>query len=118
MALITCTECGKTISDKAANCIGCGCPMSIIFAVLSGNAKKVEQSEIATLRKIKPQPKLTRYKKCPRCEINVLRAGEHICYVCANGSSVREGSAWGMDVCEEDRRIDFGYLEDGGDDEW
>ena len=28
MALIICPECGKTISDKAAACIGCGCPVS------------------------------------------------------------------------------------------
>lgn len=28
MALITCPECGKQISDKAASCPGCGCPAS------------------------------------------------------------------------------------------
>lgn len=28
MALIVCPECGRTISDKAAACIGCGCPVS------------------------------------------------------------------------------------------
>ena len=28
MALIKCPECGKTISDKAPACIGCGCPVS------------------------------------------------------------------------------------------
>lgn len=28
MALIKCSECGKEISDKAAACIHCGCPMS------------------------------------------------------------------------------------------
>ena len=27
MALIKCPECGKEISDKAANCIHCGCPL-------------------------------------------------------------------------------------------
>lgn len=30
MALITCPECGKTISDKAPACIGCGCPIAAI----------------------------------------------------------------------------------------
>lgn len=30
MALITCPECGKTISDKAPACIGCGCPITAI----------------------------------------------------------------------------------------
>ena len=28
MALIKCTECGREISDKAAHCIHCGCPLS------------------------------------------------------------------------------------------
>ena len=28
MALIKCNECGKEISDKAINCIHCGCPMN------------------------------------------------------------------------------------------
>jgi len=27
MALIKCNECGKEISDKATNCIHCGCPI-------------------------------------------------------------------------------------------
>lgn len=28
MALITCPECGKQISDKAKTCPNCGCPVS------------------------------------------------------------------------------------------
>ncbi len=28
--LITCPECGKKISDQAAACPGCGCPMEVI----------------------------------------------------------------------------------------
>ncbi|WP_291657516.1 zinc ribbon domain-containing protein [Clostridium sp.] len=28
MALIKCTECGKEVSDKAASCPNCGCPLS------------------------------------------------------------------------------------------
>ena len=27
MALITCPECGKEVSDKAATCPNCGCPL-------------------------------------------------------------------------------------------
>ncbi|MES2915676.1 MAG: hypothetical protein V4753_11205 [Pseudomonadota bacterium] len=27
MALISCSECGKEVSDKATNCIGCGAPI-------------------------------------------------------------------------------------------
>lgn len=29
MALIKCKECNKDISDKATNCIHCGCPIEI-----------------------------------------------------------------------------------------
>lgn len=29
MALIYCTECGKSISDKAISCPGCGCPVEL-----------------------------------------------------------------------------------------
>ena len=28
MALIKCPECGKDVSDKAASCINCGCPLA------------------------------------------------------------------------------------------
>ena len=28
MALITCEECGREVSDKAASCVGCGAPIS------------------------------------------------------------------------------------------
>jgi len=30
MALIKCNECGKEISDKATNCLNCGCPVDAI----------------------------------------------------------------------------------------
>lgn len=32
MALIKCSECGKEISDKAAACVNCGCPVSASVA--------------------------------------------------------------------------------------
>lgn len=31
MALITCPECGKQVSDKAAKCPNCGCPSKLFF---------------------------------------------------------------------------------------
>lgn len=37
MALIRCPECGKEISDKASNCINCGCPLSEV--VSSGDVR-------------------------------------------------------------------------------
>ena len=30
MAMIECPECGKSISDKAATCPGCGCPIASV----------------------------------------------------------------------------------------
>ena len=51
MALIKCPECGKEISDKAAACINCGCPVSAMktdstkAAASAGTAKPVSTSE-------------------------------------------------------------------------
>jgi hypothetical protein len=28
MAIITCSECGRAVSDRAAECIGCGAPLA------------------------------------------------------------------------------------------
>lgn len=39
MALINCPECGKEISDKAASCPNCGCPMSRMPRELSEHEK-------------------------------------------------------------------------------
>lgn len=33
MALIKCSKCGKEISDKAAACPGCGCPVEVVSEV-------------------------------------------------------------------------------------
>ena len=30
MAMITCSECGRAVSNKAAACIGCGAPLSAL----------------------------------------------------------------------------------------
>lgn len=42
MAMIKCTECGKELSDKAAVCPNCGCP---IEQILSATAELEEQKE-------------------------------------------------------------------------
>lgn len=41
MALITCPECGKQVSDQAASCPGCGCPLKkdVSFHVEMGSVK-------------------------------------------------------------------------------
>lgn len=33
MALIKCSECGKEVSDKAAACPACGCPVEVVSKV-------------------------------------------------------------------------------------
>ncbi len=40
MALITCPDCGKTVSDRAAACPDCGCPIG----ALQGGVLRVECS--------------------------------------------------------------------------
>ena len=47
MALIKCPECGKMISDKSENCIGCGYPVN-------GNSKTEEEKKV---KKEKPERK-------------------------------------------------------------
>jgi uncharacterized membrane protein YvbJ len=52
MALVSCTECGRDVSDKAAACVGCGAPIGAapVRAAVSG---KVEVE--ATGRRYKNQ---------------------------------------------------------------
>ena len=45
MALITCPECGKIISDKAPACIGCGIPMDEIRKLLADNGTETSENE-------------------------------------------------------------------------
>jgi len=40
MALIKCAECGKEISDKATNCMNCGCPTDKKKNMLKSTTKK------------------------------------------------------------------------------
>lgn len=42
MALIKCTECGKDISDKAAACPHCGCPLEEILKTFNSQESKIE----------------------------------------------------------------------------
>lgn len=47
MALITCPECGRQISDRAPACLGCGIPMEDIRMILKENEKQSEVREPA-----------------------------------------------------------------------
>ena len=46
MALIKCSECGKEISDKAAGCPNCGCPMPEILAAIERERRSAIDYEI------------------------------------------------------------------------
>lgn len=61
MALIKCSECGKEISDKAASCPHCGCPVSKITDIQCNTTTSFEQSIYendpkAAKKKNKPLP--------------------------------------------------------------
>lgn len=50
MALITCCECGKQVSDRAASCPNCGCPISLIAVDSTGiNIQTVTDTAQKTL---------------------------------------------------------------------
>src|SRR5688572_17085568 len=50
MALVTCTECSKEISDKAASCIHCGAPRSQAVTIeQTGKSLKAQQIIAAAL---------------------------------------------------------------------
>ena len=40
MALISCPECGKEISDKAISCPNCGCPIKVIETQIAVKASR------------------------------------------------------------------------------
>ena len=49
MALISCAECGKQISDQATHCIHCGCPIThggVLSVFFSTNFKFVETKSV------------------------------------------------------------------------
>lgn len=48
MSLISCSECGKQVSDKAASCPNCGCPITSIL--------QNSQSSILTSKPFKFEP--------------------------------------------------------------
>jgi transcription elongation factor Elf1 len=60
MALIECPDCGRKISDRAATCPDCACPVSTVVAEMRAD----EQAKaVAKTRKT-----LEREVDCPKCE--------------------------------------------------
>lgn len=57
MALIKCSECGKEISDKAASCPNCGCPVSVASenssSLVQPNQKKEKRPKAPKSKKTK-----------------------------------------------------------------
>lgn len=53
MALITCPECGREISEYAESCIGCGCPMQVIKEHLKNTQKTEVKKEVEAPRNAK-----------------------------------------------------------------
>ena len=47
MALIQCSECGKSISSKAASCPGCGCPVEVSVS----NERSLQEVDCSKLSK-------------------------------------------------------------------
>lgn len=45
MSLIKCSECGKEISDKAAACPHCGCPVEISLSKIEKQAKSAKEEK-------------------------------------------------------------------------
>lgn len=46
MSLITCPECGKEISDKAAACPNCGCPNTKAIHKPEGTSKQKSREKL------------------------------------------------------------------------
>lgn len=66
MALIQCTECGHTVSDRAEICPGCGCPVKLILE----EQQKLAQEEISLKQKTeesKKQIESIHQIQCPSC---------------------------------------------------
>jgi len=53
MAIITCPECGKEVSDKAASCPGCGAPQAVVVSQEPAEAQPPVEKEEKML--------------CPKC---------------------------------------------------
>lgn len=67
MALITCPECGKEISDKSNQCIHCGYPLELI--------KNQSISDPADPNGMNICPKcgtIGKYVKCPTCQVDMI----------------------------------------------
>ena len=70
MALIKCSECGKEISDKAAACPNCGCPISEMN-VTPIDSSRPDENPVGNISQ-KPAKKKNKSLPCTQLEYKPL----------------------------------------------
>lgn len=70
MALITCPECNREISDKARKCPGCGIPLTAIIAPL----KETEPQQVISTKPIQEKPP---QKRCINCGVELNKVADY-----------------------------------------
>ena len=89
MALITCPECGRQISDRASVCMGCGIPMEEIIKIL--NAKEKPARTNVMDRQVRCLSCGKHYNaselKCPNCHYPTLSFTRKVAEPCKNHGS-------------------------------
>lgn len=48
MAMIKCPDCGREISDKAAACVGCGCPVT--QSTIAAETREADKPEVVLMK--------------------------------------------------------------------
>ena len=88
MALIKCPDCGKEITDKATNCVHCGCPINIpqssyddenVNTQSSEEIKSDESNESQALSALKALVTGS-LRKCPSCGQSIAQNAKRCPY--------------------------------------
>lgn len=90
MALIQCTECGRTVSDRAEICPGCGCPVKLIL-------QDIEQKNAETAANLEEERSAVEEKRRDGCIFdiaNVYAPGgvKLSCHFCGGSTTVPKGN--------------------------
>lgn len=91
MALIQCTECGRTVSDRAEICPGCGCPVKLIL-------QDIEQKNAETAANLEEERSAVEEKRirdgCIFDIANVYAPGgvKLSCHFCGGSTTVPKGN--------------------------
>lgn len=92
MPLIECPDCGRKVSDRAATCPECACPVA---EVVSEQRAADERARVATTRAITEDA-----VDCPKCEARGFFSGD-------------EGTFIWCVACEHTGRLLLGTADDG-----